>query len=257
VLSSGDFQAIKISVVSGFGDVISSVALLETKKSLIFAGGSFDKSVKFWEKRLSVDGIEGKKELLDDFGMEVTIMPKHKCKILSVVIHDSQFFGPLIISSSEAPEKCIIVFSIQSQSILNTFSGKFSHTNNISSVACFDYLDIPGGEDIDDDTIVVSGGDKTVRMWSLKYSKLLRVLDGHHTSVIAVGVHCRKHAASIILSGCSDHTIRLWSAEGILLRLLESSLSRFTGTFAFWQEKSVDEISVFSSGSSHGVIVST
>jgi WD40 repeat protein len=322
--SSGDLNAHFLAVLSGFQDQVSAVDIIrnESLNQYVVAGGSFDSTVRVWELSLSsvdilppVSSLPYGASVRDvmasaavssrlspfqeshaDFEVllqkgpasQPVVYANHKCKILSVALHNSSKFGIILVSSSEAPEKNIVISSLASGSVLYTFAGKSGHTNNITSLVCIDIVNNEefnggcGDDDRDDEggdnTVIVSGGDRSVRLWSLKEMKLLRVLEGHRGLVTAVNVHrgCihgsgNSNFRPLIISGSIDNSIRMWSMDGALLRVLESPDSRFSGSFAIFSlglglelelglelVKEGNSLTIFSAGSSatHSIIVS-
>jgi hypothetical protein len=69
--------------------------------------------------------------------------------------------------------------------------------------------------------VLTGGEDKTVRLWSLKTGRCLRVFEGHSESVSSVAWSADHQRA---LSGSDDRTVRLWDIEtGRCLRVFYSS----------------------------------
>jgi len=89
--------------------------------------------------------------------------------------------------------------------LANTLTG---HTNMVWSVAIRP----------NDQTLVSSSGDKTIKLWNLRTGELLRTLTGHANMVLSVGV---SRDSQLLASSSWDRTIKIWNLHsGELLRTL-------------------------------------
>jgi len=89
--------------------------------------------------------------------------------------------------------------------LANTLTG---HTNMVWSVAIRP----------DDQTVISSSGDKTIKLWNLRTGELLRNLTGHADMVLSVGL---SRNGQILASSSWDSTIKIWNLRtGELLHTL-------------------------------------
>jgi WD40 repeat protein len=135
----------------------------------------------------------------------------HKCKVTAVQGHTSLKYGQIILSGSEAPEKSVIVSDFNGN-LITSFSGKKGHLNNIISIKCIDTL-----REMENDTIVITGGDRTVRLWSLGAKCLLFIFHEFTGTIFQIETMIIKDQFKIMIS-TEDGNLFIHELSGVLIR---------------------------------------
>lgn len=192
-------------------DGLTCVSLLAINGDILIVAGSVDRIVRIWSINI---------------GNLVARLEHHTCNILSISTHFSTIFGGLAVSTSEAPEKSAVVWSLDTLNVRNVFAGKDGHVNDVRSAQIFESPSTASAGASCEDTLVVTCGDRSIRLWSMKGDCLLRHITpivGVLPIVYKVKVVFGATQQPLIISMSQDDFVRVWGLDGTFLTSFEET----------------------------------
>ncbi|MDJ0774258.1 MAG: caspase family protein [Mastigocoleus sp. MO_167.B18] len=182
-----------LKTLEGHKDAVNSVSFSPDGKTI--ATASFDKTVKLWRT---------------SDGKNIRTLKGHLTEVLSVVWSPQ---GDTIASSEARKNPRIKIWQVSDGRLLKDLKG---HANHIYSLAFS-----PDGQ-----TLASGSRDKTIKIWRISDGSLLKTLTSHSDEVYSVAFSpivnwetAQQQGFNPILASASrDKTIKLWLADGTLLK---------------------------------------